>query len=66
MAHESCDNDIFVLAIQVSEITLVNVWKLPNIMVLWDSGIIHYPTLTITFYFDKRMIYVGDFNSPHS
>jgi hypothetical protein len=56
LAHKSCDDDIFVIAIKVSETTVVNVYKPPNIQ--WTDNVL--PT------FDQPAIYVGDFNSHHS
>jgi len=56
LTHKSCDDDIFVLAIKVSETTVVNVYKPPNVQ--WPDNVL--PA------FQQPTIYVGDFNSHHS
>src|SRR5436190_200869 len=54
--HRSCDGNIFTLAVSVAEVTVVNIYKPPNIE--WPNPVL--PT------FQHPVIYAGDFNSHHS
>ena len=56
VTHESCDDNIFILAVKVAELTIVNLYKPPNIG--WPNAVL--PT------FQHPCIYAGDFNSHHS
>ena len=54
--HKSCDDDIFVLAVKVSDTTIVNVYKPP--VIPWPD--------TVLPSFEHPVLYTGDFNSHHS
>lgn len=56
VTHKSCDDDIFVLAVKVSDTTIVNIYKPPNIQ--WAD--------TVLPAFEHPVLFVGDFNSHHS
>lgn len=56
VCHKSCDGDVFIVAVKVSDITIVNVYKPPNIQ--WSD--------TVIPIFEHPVVYLGDFNSHHS
>ena len=56
VTHKNSDGDIFILAVKVSDTTIGNIYKPPNIQ--WPDTVL--PPQ------EQPVLYVGDFNSHHS